>query len=34
VVVSPRPETHPQLRMEGLSVDDIGRLALAAWPVV
>lgn len=34
VVVSPRPDTAKNLRMEGLSVDDIGRLALAAWPVV
>ncbi len=34
VVVSPRPETAKDLRLDGLSVDDIGRLALAAWPVV
>ena len=34
VVVSPRPDTAKNLNMEGLSVDDIGRLALAAWPVV
>jgi len=34
VVVSPRPDTHGDLRLEGLSVDDIGRLSLAAWMVV
>jgi hypothetical protein len=34
VVVSPRAEAAKNLRMEGLSVDDIGRLALAAWPIV
>lgn len=34
VVVSPRPGTAPDLRLEGLGVDDIGRLALAAWCVV
>ncbi len=34
VVVSPKPEKVENLRMEGLTVNDIGRLALAAWPVV
>ena len=34
VVVSPRPESAKNLQIEGLSIDDIGRLALAAWPVV
>jgi ketosteroid isomerase-like protein len=34
VVVSPRPGTAQNLRLEGLGVDDIGRLALAAWCVV
>jgi ketosteroid isomerase-like protein len=34
IVVSPRPDTTPQFRLEGLEVDDIGRLALAAWAVV
>jgi ketosteroid isomerase-like protein len=34
VVVSPRPETHEELRLEELSVEDIGRLSLAAWMVV
>ncbi|MDD5558686.1 nuclear transport factor 2 family protein [Candidatus Methylomirabilis sp.] len=34
VVVSPRPEAAPHLNLEGLTVDDIGRLSLAAWPVV
>jgi ketosteroid isomerase-like protein len=36
VVVSPRADspTRGGLRLEDLSVDDIGRLALAAWAVV
>ena len=34
VVVSPKADDAPNLAMEGLSVKDIGRLALAAWPVV
>jgi ketosteroid isomerase-like protein len=34
VVISPRPETSEGLDFAGLSVNDIGRLALAAWPVV
>lgn len=34
IVVSPKPEKVDSLRMEGLTVNDIGRLALAAWPVV
>jgi ketosteroid isomerase-like protein len=34
VVVSPRAEEAANLRLESLSVDDIGRLALAAWAVV
>jgi ketosteroid isomerase-like protein len=34
IVISPRPDNTPQFRLEGLAVDDIGRLALAAWAVV
>lgn len=34
VVISPKPDDAPNLRMEALTVNDIGRLALAAWPVV
>lgn len=34
VVVTPRPKQTRTLSMEELTVDDIGRLALAAWPVV
>ena len=34
VVVSPRPDTAPNLKLDGLAVEDIGRLALAAWAVV
>lgn len=34
VVISPKPDESGGLSMEKLSVDDIGRLALAAWPVV
>lgn len=34
VVVSPRPEESANLKLENLTVDDIGRLALAAWAVV
>lgn len=34
VVVSPKADDAPNLIMRGLSVNDIGRLALAAWPVV
>lgn len=34
VVVSPKPDKSEGLRLEGLSVDDIGRLSLAAWAVV
>jgi ketosteroid isomerase-like protein len=34
VVVSPKAETSKNLRLEGLAVDDIGRLSLAAWAVV
>jgi ketosteroid isomerase-like protein len=36
VVISPRPhdEKTGSLSLRGLSVTDIGRLALAAWPVV
>ena len=34
VVVSPKPDKSDGLRLEGLSVDDIGRLSLAAWAVV
>ncbi len=34
VVVSPKPDEAPGLALADLSVTDIGRLALAAWPVV
>jgi ketosteroid isomerase-like protein len=34
VVISPKHEEAPNLRAEALTVNDIGRLALAAWPVV
>lgn len=34
VVVSPRPEETQNFSLEGLGVDDIGRLSLAAWMVV
>jgi hypothetical protein len=34
VVISPKPDPSQNLRLDGLAVDDIGRLALAAWPVV
>lgn len=34
VVVSPKADKSEGLRLEGLSVDDIGRLSLAAWAVV
>ncbi len=34
VVVSPKPDQNENLRLQDLSVDDIGRLALAAWAVV
>jgi hypothetical protein len=34
VVVSPKPDRAPKLALDGLSVDDIGRLSLAAWAVV
>ena len=34
VVISPKPDSAPKLAIEGLTVNDIGRLALAAWPVV
>lgn len=34
VVISPRPEAVEGFDLENLGVDDIGRLALAAWPVV
>jgi ketosteroid isomerase-like protein len=34
VVVSPKPDEARDLSLENLSVVDIGRLALAAWPVV
>ena len=34
VVVSPKGEAAEGLRFEDLSIDDIGRLALAAWAVV
>ena len=34
VVVSPKADRSEGLRLEGLSIDDIGRLSLAAWAVV
>jgi hypothetical protein len=34
VVISPKADDAPNLNLSGLSVTDIGRLALAAWPVV
>lgn len=34
VVITPRPKETKMLSMQELTVDDIGRLALAAWPVV
>lgn len=34
IVVSPRPHAAPNLKLDGLAVEDIGRLALAAWAVV
>jgi len=34
IVVSPTPNEAEGLRLDQLSVDDIGRLALAAWAVV
>jgi ketosteroid isomerase-like protein len=34
VVVSPKAEEAEGLRLDGLSVSDIGRLSLAAWMVV
>ena len=34
IVVSPKPDTAEQLDASQLSVDDIGRLSLAAWMVV
>lgn len=34
VVVSPKPDRSEGLSLEGLTVDDIGRLSLAAWAVV
>lgn len=34
VVISPKADRTEGLRLEGLTVDDIGRLSLAAWAVV
>ncbi len=34
IVVSPKPDAAEQFNAEALSVDDIGRLSLAAWAVV
>jgi hypothetical protein len=34
VVVSPKPDLSEGLQIEGLHVEDIGRLSLAAWAVV
>jgi ketosteroid isomerase-like protein len=34
VVVSPKADKSDGLRLEGLAVEDIGRLSLAAWAVV
>lgn len=34
IVMSQQPAVAPNLKLEGLGVEDIGRLALAAWPIV
>lgn len=34
VVVAPRPQEAQNLALDGLSVEDVGRLALTAWAVV
>jgi len=34
IVISPKPDVSANLRLEDLTINDIGRLALAAWPVV
>jgi len=34
VVMSPKADKNADLKLENLTVTDIGRLALAAWPVV
>jgi ketosteroid isomerase-like protein len=34
VVISPKADKNADLKLENLTVTDIGRLALAAWPVV
>ncbi len=34
VVISPKHEEAPNLKVGALGITDIGRLALAAWPVV
>jgi ketosteroid isomerase-like protein len=34
IVISPKPDVSPNLTLDGLAIEDIGRLALAAWPVV
>jgi ketosteroid isomerase-like protein len=34
IVVSPKPEANEQFDASALSIDDIGRLSLAAWAVV
>lgn len=34
VVISPQPDATPNLSVDQLAVDDIGRLSLAAWAVV
>jgi len=32
--MSPKADKNADLKLENLTVTDIGRLALAAWPVV
>ena len=34
VIVSPKPDRVANLNLEGLTVNDIGRLTLAAWAIV
>ena len=34
IIVSPKPDRAANLNLEGLTVNDIGRLTLAAWAIV
>lgn len=34
IIISPKPDRAANLNMEGLTVNDIGRLTLAAWAIV